>query len=126
MNVLDGFASPVNPKNPLIIFVTTNCLDKLDKTMIRPGRIDHFMEFKEMKNKEIKSMMKKFSEESYTEELGTKLCRELKSYQYKVTPALLELHFFKYLNQPEEMISKIEEIGTIKDIVETQKKDLYS
>lgn len=126
LNVLDGFASPVNPKNPLIIFVTTNCLDKLDKTMIRPGRIDHFMEFKEMKNKEIKSMMKKFSEESYTEELGTNLCRELKSYQYKVTPALLELHFFKYLNQPEEMISKIEEIGTIKDIVETQKKDLYS
>ena len=126
LNVLDGFASPVNPKNPLIIFVTTNCLDKLDKTMIRPGRIDHFMEFKEMRNKEIKAMMKKFCEETYTNELGEDFCNGLKSSKYKVTPALLEIYFFKYLNQPDKIISELDEIGTLKDIVETKKNDLYT
>ena len=126
LNVLDGFASPVNPKNPLIIFVTTNCLHEMDKTMIRPGRIDHLMEFKEMRNKEIKLMMKNFCGDLYTEEIGERFCQELKSKRYKVTPALLELHFFKYMSDMEKMISEIDEIGKLKHIVESKKKDLYT
>ena len=126
LNVLDGFASPVNPKNPLIIFVTTNCLHEMDKTMIRPGRIDHFMEFKEMRNKEIKTMMKNFCGDLYTEEIGEGFCQELKNKRYKVTPSLLELHFFKYMSDMEKMISEIDEIGELKHIVESKKKDLYT
>ena len=126
LNVLDGFASPVNPKNPLIIFVTTNCLHEMDKTMVRPGRIDHFMEFKEMRNKEIKTMMKNFCRDSYTDEAGERFCKELKNKRYKVTPALLELHFFKYMSQIEKIISEADEIGKLKQIVDATKKDLYT
>ena len=126
LNILDGFASPVNSRNPLIIFVTTNCLEKMDKTMIRPGRIDHFMEFKEMRDKEIKAMMKKFSSDSYTDDYGEQFCKGLKSSRYKVTPAVLEQHFFKWLGQPEKMISEIGEIGVLKEIVDSKRGDLYT
>ena len=126
LNIFDGLASPINSVNPLIIFVTTNCLDRLDKTFIRPGRVDHFLEFKEMRKQEIKDMMSNFCQESYTDELGEAFCRELKSKRYKVTPALLELHFFKYMNNPEKIISEIEEIGSLKKIVESDEKDLYT
>ena len=70
--------------------------------------------------------MKNFCGDLYTEEIGDSFCQELKNKRYKVTPALLELHFFKYMSNMEKMISEIEEIGELKHIVESKKKDLYT
>ena len=126
LNTFDGLASPVSGAKPLVVFVTTNHLDKLDKRLIRPGRIDMFEEIGEMKKTEIIKMVKVFNETSYTEELSQKFYDEIKSRRMKITPAFLELHFFKYLDQLSEAIENIDEIEELKKIVEMEKKDLYS
>lgn len=41
LNTLDGFATPIG----LVFVITTNHKDKLDKALIRPGRIDKAVEF---------------------------------------------------------------------------------
>ena len=45
LNVLDGMAR----KNGLIIFLTTNFKENLDKALIRPSRVDFQMTFKNCK-----------------------------------------------------------------------------
>ena len=126
LNTFDGLASPISGTKPLVVFVTTNHLDKLDKRFIRPGRIDMFEEIGEMRKSEIIKMTKVFNGSSYTDELGQKFYDEIKSRRLKITPAFLELHFFKYLDRLTEAIDNLDEITELKKIVEMEKKDLYS
>lgn len=56
LNVLDGLAR----KNGLITFLTTNYKNRLDRALIRPGRIDFCMTFKEAEKEQIEQMYQKF------------------------------------------------------------------
>jgi len=56
LNVLDGLAR----KNGLITFLTTNYKNRLDRALIRPGRIDFCMTFKEAQKEQIEQMYHKF------------------------------------------------------------------
>ena len=56
LNVLDGLAR----KNGLITFLTTNYKNRLDRALIRPGRIDFCMTFKEAEKEQIQQMYNKF------------------------------------------------------------------
>ena len=56
LNVLDGMAR----KNGLITFMTTNYINRLDKALIRPSRVDVIMKFKEATKDQIEQMFKKF------------------------------------------------------------------
>ena len=56
LNVLDGMAR----KNGLITFMTTNYINRLDKAMIRPSRVDVIMKFKEATEEQIEQMYQKF------------------------------------------------------------------
>jgi chaperone BCS1 len=49
LNVLDGILSPEN----MITIMTTNYIEKLDKALIRKGRIDHSIEFTHLTKKSI-------------------------------------------------------------------------
>ena len=56
LNVLDGMAR----KNGLIIFLTTNFKENLDKALIRPSRVDFQMTFKNCTKEQIEQMFNKF------------------------------------------------------------------
>jgi hypothetical protein len=62
LNVLDGMAR----KNGLIIFLTTNFKENLDKALIRPSRVDFQMNFKNCEKEQIKQMYLKFFPEKET------------------------------------------------------------
>lgn len=61
-NALDGVATP----NGLITFMTTNKIDVLDPTLIRPGRVDLRLEFKSPVDSQVESLF----EYVYDEPLG--------------------------------------------------------
>lgn len=52
LNTLDGFATPTG----LVFVITTNYKDKLDKALIRPGRIDKAVEFNAPSKNELKQL----------------------------------------------------------------------
>ena len=56
LNVLDGFGR----KEKLIVFLTTNYIDKLDIALKRAGRIDYVIKFEFAKKSQIKLMFEKF------------------------------------------------------------------
>ena len=56
LNVLDGMAR----KNGLIIFLTTNFKENLDKALIRPSRVDFQMTFKNCNKEQVEQMFNKF------------------------------------------------------------------
>lgn len=56
LNVLDGMAR----KNGLITFMTTNYINRLDKALIRPSRVDLILRFKSATKDQIKQMFEKF------------------------------------------------------------------
>ena len=56
LNVLDGMAR----KNGLITFMTTNYINRLDKALIRPSRVDLILKFEDASEYQIKQMFKKF------------------------------------------------------------------
>ena len=56
LNTLDGMGR----KNGLITFLTTNYKMKLDKALLRPGRIDKMMTFSYAKKGQIKKMFDVF------------------------------------------------------------------
>ena len=56
LNVLDGMAR----KNGLITFMTTNYVNRLDKALIRPSRVDVIMKFKDATEDQIKQMYSRF------------------------------------------------------------------
>lgn len=56
LNVLDGMAR----KNGLVTFMTTNFIDRLDRALIRPSRVDLILKFKNAGKEQIKQMYNKF------------------------------------------------------------------
>ena len=56
LNVLDGMAR----KNGLITFMTTNYINRLDRALIRPSRVDLILRFEDANEEQIKQMFNKF------------------------------------------------------------------
>lgn len=126
LNIFDGLACPISGDKPLVIFVTTNHLELLDKRLIRPGRVDVYEEISEMKKPEIMKMLKIFTKDSYTDDLGSQFYSKIKEKRLKITPAFLELYLFKYVNNMSAAVENFDEIQGLKSIVETERKDLYT
>lgn len=56
LNVLDGMVRP----DGVIVFMTTNNLKCIDQAMLRPGRVDLLMEFKDPSKADIRAMFEYF------------------------------------------------------------------
>jgi chaperone BCS1 len=63
LNVLDG----INSSDGVIYILTTNYIDKIDKALIRPGRIDIHMELSNFKYPQIKELFNIFYNPIYFE-----------------------------------------------------------
>ena len=124
INTLDGFLSPQDEDgNPFICFITTNCIDKLDKTLIRPGRVDHFLEFTEIRKTERRKMFINY----FGEERADEFEEAFKSIKTKVTPATLDMYLFGYLDNPSGAIENIADIIKMKELTTSRpSQGMYS
>ena len=64
LNVLDGILESKN----IIYIITTNYPDKIDKALLRPGRINFTIDFKKADYKTIKEMLEYFYETKLSDE----------------------------------------------------------
>ena len=105
LNALDGVTSDEN----LICFITTNYKHNLDSALLRPGRIDYIMQFDYSTKEQILDMFKDFTGCNDTNKAGTfyNACVALK---VKISTALLQQYFMKYIDKPDDAISNVEEL----------------
>ena len=123
INTLDGFLCPAKADKTLIVFLTTNNIDKICKPLIRPGRIDHFIEFGDIKKKEREKMFCSYFENSYYERFE----EEFSGLRCNVTAATLDMYLYGYFGNPEGAVSNVSEIVKLKELtVSDSNKDLYS
>ena len=124
INTLDGFLSPYDEDGePFLCFITTNCIDKLDKTLIRPGRVDHLLEFLEIKKSERRKMFFNYFGEDHLDALE----KSFGALKTKVTPATLDMYLFGYLNDPVGAIENISNIIKMKELTSSaSNRGMYS
>ena len=111
LNVLDG----VGRKNKLITFMTSNYKDRLDKALIRPGRIDFIMNFDYSSEEQIKQMYNKFRPQQ--EKDWNKFYNKISHLQ--LTTATLQKFFFDCLYED----NILDHVNYLKQIIEDQKPD---
>ena len=105
LNTLDGIAC----KDKLLTFMTTNHKNKLEKSLLRPGRIDYILEFNYAKKNEILNMFYSYYEKSsdfndFYENIKGK----------KITTAALQKFFFENPSY-EKMIKNTDQLNTLID-----------
>lgn len=99
LNAIDGVAS----QEGRILFMTTNCIEKLDLALIRPGRVDLRLEFKLATKEQVKGMFLKFYPEE--KELANEVSNRIP--EDTVSTAQLQGFFLLHKNNPEEIIHNI-------------------
>ena len=96
LNALDGVASPEGQ----IIIMTTNHLDQLDAALIRPGRCDRKIEFKNADTSQKTRMFERFYP-------GANLALDfVEACPDEISMAQLQGHFLKHRDCPERAISE--------------------
>lgn len=118
LNLLDGVVS-----SECVCFITTNNVKHIQKSLIRPGRIDSYYEFSYLKKPEIKKMFNLFTQNS-DPEVATQFYKNVK--HLKLTGALLQNYLFKYLKNPGDAVSNISEFTEIIKLVLESDKNLYT
>jgi hypothetical protein len=104
LNILDGVAS----KPGLITFLTTNYKMKLDKALLRPGRIDYQIEFSYSTKDQIQAMYNKFFTENSDEDFDS-FWKKIK--KLKLTMSLLQTYFYQcYQSEEMDIIKNIDEL----------------
>ena len=97
LNLLDGVLETPGR----ILIMTTNYPEKLDKALIRPGRIDLILDFKKTTRKTIIEMYHHFYDIPM-ERIDINQFNSIDDYQY--SPAEINQIFFKYIREPEEAL----------------------
>jgi hypothetical protein len=116
LNTLDGMGR----KNGLITFLTTNYKTKLDKALLRPGRIDNILSFTYAKKGQIQKMFNKFFPSQG--EKWRELWKKIKN--IKTTIAILQDYFFRYIEEG-DILENIEDLKRISEENTVATKDLY-
>jgi len=97
LNLLDGVLEVPGR----ILIMTTNYPEKLDKALIRPGRIDLILDFKKTTRATIIEMYRHFYDLSENS-IHEKDFENIQDYQY--SPAEINQVFFKYIREPKEAL----------------------
>ncbi len=113
LNTLDGLAR----NSGLITFMTTNYISKLDKALVRPGRIDLKLHFDFATECQIKKMYEFFFPNKLND--FKKFYKHIK--KYKTTTSVLQKYFFDNL----ESDDILKNIKTFIDLSEDYNKDEF-
>jgi chaperone BCS1 len=117
LNILDGICR----KDNLVIFMTTNHIDKLDDALKRAGRVDYIMKFTHLKKGQIKQMFCKFLPHQ-TDKFDT-------FYDHiegkEIYPALLQQFLFNNIDC-DNIINKIPELVELIKSYEKLRHNFYT
>ena len=91
LNILDGLAR----REGLITFMTTNFAEKLDRALVRPGRIDYKLHFDYATKYQIKEMYKFFFPNKM--DSFDKFYKQIN--KYKTNTCILQKYFFENLEE---------------------------
>jgi hypothetical protein len=105
LNLLDGTLEA----NGRILIITTNFPERIDKALIRPGRIDMIVNFKRCTYEIIQEMVDSFYDKHHD-------VPEVDSLNYKWTPAEVNQILFRNFEDPAK---------AIEELTELEPKDLY-
>jgi len=97
LNLLDGVLEVPGR----ILIMTTNYPERLDKALIRPGRIDLILDFKKTTRATVREMFQHFYSLSDADVRGYDFSG-VADYQY--SPAEINQIFFKYIQEPADAI----------------------
>jgi hypothetical protein len=100
LNLLDGVLEV--PER--ILIMTTNYPEKLDKALIRPGRIDLILDFKKTTRATIMEMYKHFYD-LLDDQINERDFEDIDDYQY--SPAEINQIFFKYIREPKDALRSL-------------------
>jgi SpoVK/Ycf46/Vps4 family AAA+-type ATPase len=106
LNLLDGTLEA----NGRILIITTNFPERIDRALIRPGRVDMIIHFKKCNRTVLQEMVNSFFDVSDV------LLPEDPSLDSKWSPAEVNQILFRNFGKPER---------AIKELVELTKEDLY-
>ena len=111
LNTLDG----IGRKNNQITFLTTNYKNKLDKALIRPGRIDKIITFSYATKQQIKKMFLNF----FPEEIEKWKLFWKKIKNIKLTIAILQNFLFNFIDNG----NILENIDSLRKIAENENNE---
>jgi len=97
LNIFDG----VHSFHGMTYTLTTNFPEKLDKALIRPGRIDHHINFKYCDTEHIKKLFEWFYEKEPEEE-------HLRSITKQYSPAAIQNAFRYFMDEPDKALLNID------------------
>jgi hypothetical protein len=101
LNILDGTLEIPNR----MFCITTNHLDIIDPALVRPGRVDMIIEFKNTNRAIMKQMFESFYEKEF------EAAKFAKIKEYKISPAQINQVLFKHFNNSEEAIAELIVLG---------------
>ena len=99
LNFLDGVYS----KEDLVTIITTNHLEKLDKAIVRPMRIDKMIKFTYCSKYQYKEIFKKFFPDNL--DLLDNIYNMIKNKKY--TTSMLQKWFLTFLDEPEKLVDNV-------------------
>jgi Cdc6-like AAA superfamily ATPase len=106
LNLLDGTLEA----NGRILIITTNFPERIDRALIRPGRIDMIVDFKKCNREIIREMVTSFYDKEYE-------IPENPALDYKWSPAEVNQILFRNFNDPEQAIRELDSsLGTTFEI----------
>lgn len=101
LNLLDGTLE----SEGRILAITTNFPERIDRALIRPGRIDMIINFKKCSLDIVREMTNSFYDTSFTEEFD-------KGLDYKWSPAEINQILFRNIKNPELAIKEMRTLST--------------
>ncbi|KII68104.1 Mitochondrial chaperone BCS1 [Thelohanellus kitauei] len=108
LNALDGIVS----SEQRIIFMTTNFFEKLDKALIRPGRVDYKQYIGCLTKSQISRMFQKFYS-GVDFEFSNQFVERVLDLNLELTPAQLQAYMLRYKNDPKLSCQNVAEIRRI-------------
>ena len=118
LNAVDGPGAPTG----ILLFMTTNNLHKLDKALIRSGRIDVRVEFKYVDDEQVKRLVRRFygfvykgrSEQEHVEQISSCISQAIIHVGEKLTAADIHGYLFRYKEVPYQAWKNVGELGGTK------------
>jgi hypothetical protein len=98
LNLLDGTLE----SEGRILAISTNFPERIDRALIRPGRIDMIIEFKKCSTKILSEMLQSFYEKEFL---------DITDLDYKWTPAEVNQILFRNFNYPEKAIEELKSLN---------------
>jgi len=117
LNFLDGMYS----KTDQVTVITTNHLDKLDKAIIRPMRIDKIFKFSYCSKYQSETIFNIFFPES---KIFDDIYKLIKNKKY--TTAMLQKWFITYIYEPDELLNNIKIFEELIDVSSDKDYNMFT